>query len=231
MAELFKTVNLAFIPKRIFQVARVLRRKTFHTGQSDTGGMLWERKFLWYQYFIAGRSMEGLVVGCEICEDLWAPDSPGTGHALAGATVLVNLSASNETVGKDTYREMLVKSASAKLIAGYIYTSAGEGESTQDLVFGGHNLVAENGILLAESKRFIGETIYADLDIHRLTHERRRMTTYLPKGKENYQVITFHLEEENTKLERTFNGSRLFRQIKKNEINVVMKFYPFSPMV
>lgn len=152
-------------------------------------------------------TMDGLVVGCEICEDIWAPDAPSTAHALAGATVLVNLSASNETVGKESYRKMLVKSTSAKLIAGYIYSSAGEGESTQDLVFGGHNLIAENGTLLAESKRFIGETVYADLDIHRLTHERRRMTTYLPKGKENYQVVNFHLEEENTKLERNFNAA------------------------
>lgn len=149
-------------------------------------------------------TLEELVVGCEICEDLWAPDSPGNQHALAGATVLVNLSASNETVGKDAYRELLVKSASAKLIAGYIYTSAGEGESTQDLVFGGHNMIAENGTMLAQAKRFEGESVYADLDVHRLAHERRRMTTYQTKGQENYQVIPFHLEETDTVLERRF---------------------------
>ena len=91
-----------------------------------------------------------LVLGCEICEDLWVADPPSTSHALAGATVIATLSASNETVSKDAYRELLVKSTSARLLCGYIYTSAGEGESTQDLVFGGHNLIAENGTLLAQ---------------------------------------------------------------------------------
>lgn len=123
-------------------------------------------------------AIEGLKVGCEICEDLWVPDAPGSAHALAGATLLVNLSASNETVGKDEYREMLVKSASARMIAGYVYASAGEGESSQDLVFGGHNIIAENGTVLAQAKRFQNETVYGDVDIHRLLHERRRMTTY-----------------------------------------------------
>lgn len=84
---------------------------------------------------LEAEGMEGLVVGCEICEDIWVPDSPGISHAMAGATMLVNLSASSESVGKDTYRQMLVKSASAKLICGYVYCSSGEGESTQDLVF------------------------------------------------------------------------------------------------
>ena len=99
-------------------------------------------------------AIEGLKVGCEICEDMWAADSPANSHAKAGATVMVNLSASDETVGKDEYREMLVKSSSARNIMGYIYTSAGEGESSQDLVFGGHDIIAENGTVLARSKRF-----------------------------------------------------------------------------
>lgn len=159
-------------------------------------------------------SMEELVVGCEICEDIWVPDSPGTSHALAGASVLVNLSASNETVGKDSYREMLVKSTSGKLIAGYIYSSAGEGESTQDLVFSGHNMIAENGVILAQSQRFSGTEAYADLDLHRLNHDRRRMTTFSPSGRENYQIISFHLEEEDTKLERTFDPAPFVPSVK-----------------
>ncbi|MCI9463818.1 MAG: NAD(+) synthase [Lachnospiraceae bacterium] len=149
-------------------------------------------------------SMDGMLVGCEICEDIWAPDSPGTAHALAGATVIVNLSASHETVGKDSYRKMLVESASAKLIAGYIYASAGEGESTQDLVFGGHNMIAENGTTLAEAERFTCGITYADLDMHRLSHERRRMTTYLPEKKGDYQIVPFSIDEEETALTRTF---------------------------
>ena len=149
-------------------------------------------------------AMDGLKVGCEICEDIWMPQAPGGAHALAGATVIVNLSASDETVGKDEYRELLVKSSSARTITGYIYASAGEGESSQDLVFGGHNLIAENGTVLAQAKRFKNETIYADLDIRRLLHERRRMTTYLPDKMEQYRVVRIHMEKEETKLKRTF---------------------------
>lgn len=146
-----------------------------------------------------------LTVGCEICEDLWVANSPATDHALMGATVIANLSASNETVGKDEYRELLVKSASARLICGYIYTSAGEGESTQDLVFGGHNLIAENGTILAQVKRFTCETLYADIDVQRILSDRRRMGTFGTAPKENYAVVPFRLTVEETKLKRTFS--------------------------
>lgn len=147
-----------------------------------------------------------LKVGCEICEDLWVAEPPGTELALRGATVIANLSASNETVGKDEYRELLVKSASARLICGYIYTSAGEGESTQDLVFGGHNLIAENGVILAQVKRFQCETVYSELDVHRLTSERRRMGTF-GKEKPPYTKVSFSLEPEETKISRVFNSA------------------------
>jgi NAD+ synthase (glutamine-hydrolysing) len=149
-------------------------------------------------------NMKGLVVGCEICEDLWVANPPSTGHALKGATVLVNLSASNETIGKDEYRELLVKSASARLLSGYIYASAGEGESTQDLVFGGHDIIAENGSILAQSKRFTGQTVFADLDIHRILHERRRMSTFGQELEQPYQIVPFELNLCETKLDRTF---------------------------
>lgn len=149
-------------------------------------------------------NMKGLTVGCEICEDLWVANPPSTNHALMGATVIANLSASNETVGKDEYRELLVKSASARLLSGYIYTSAGEGESTQDLVFGGHNLIAENGVILAQSKKFIGETVYGDLDVHRILAERRRMGTFGKEPELPYLVVPFELEHCETKLERSF---------------------------
>ena len=90
-------------------------------------------------------SMRRLRIGVELCEDLWTPNPPSIGHALAGATVIVNLSASNEITGKDSYRRELVAGQSARLLSAYIYASAGEGESTQDLVFSGHNIIAENG--------------------------------------------------------------------------------------
>ncbi len=149
-------------------------------------------------------NLNGLTVGCEICEDLWVANPPSTNHALTGATVIVNLSASNETVGKDEYRELLVKSASARLLSGYIYASAGEGESTQDLVFGGHNLIAENGTILSQSKRFVGETVYADMDVHRINMERRRMGTFGKEPELPYLTVPFKLDKCETVLERVF---------------------------
>ena len=149
-------------------------------------------------------TMHGLTIGCEICEDLWVANSPGTSHAMMGATVIANLSASNETVGKDEYRELLVKSSSARLICGYIYTSAGEGESTQDLVFGGHNLIAENGIILVQTKRFRCEAIYGDIDVQRILSERRRMGTFGRAPQTVYQKVPFRLNISENKLERTF---------------------------
>lgn len=149
-------------------------------------------------------NLPGLVLGCEICEDLWVADPPSTSHALMGATVIANLSASNETVGKDAYRELLVKSASGRLICGYIYCSAGEGESTQDLVFGGHNLIAENGTILAQSRRFVGETVYGDLDLGRIRSERRRMGTFGARKELSYEIVPFSLNIEETELERKF---------------------------
>ena len=107
------------------------------------------------------REIPSLVIAAEICEDLWVPCPPSIGHVLAGATVIANCSASDEVVGKDSYRRSLIGGQSARLICGYVYANAGEGESTQDLVFGGHNLIGENGTLLAESRRFAPEVIYA----------------------------------------------------------------------
>lgn len=150
--------------------------------------------------------MEHLTIGCEICEDLWMANTPATAHALAGATVIVNLSASNETVGKDAYRELLVKSSSARMICAYLYTSAGEGESTQDVVFGGHNLIAENGTMLSQAKRFENSTVYADIDVSRIDLERRRMNTYRMQESEDYQIIPFVLKTVDTRLDRTFNS-------------------------
>lgn len=134
-----------------------------------------------------------LTVAAEICEDVWVPCPPSIRHALAGATVIVNCSASDEVVGKDSYRRELICGQSARLICGYVYANAGEGESTQDLVFGGHNIIAENGTRLAESKRFAPETVCADLDLERLNAERRRTTTYPAPDRSAYQTIRFSL--------------------------------------
>ena len=152
-------------------------------------------------------TVHGLTVGCEICEDLWVADAPAVNHALKGATIVANLSASNETVGKDEYRELLVKSVSARLICGYVYTSAGEGESTQDLVFGGHDLIAENGVILAQVKKFTCETLYSDIDVQKLLMERRRMGTFGKEPEGAYVKVPFRLEVTQTPLERSFGSS------------------------
>ena len=200
---------LAFIPKRyIPSYAEFYETRHFSAGNESAQMYLFDGKEVPFgtNILIAADAPSGLTVGCEICEDIWAPLSPSTLHAMAGATVLVNLSASNETIGKDTYRELLVKASSAKQIAAYIYTSAGEGESTQDLVFGGHNIIAENGTVLAQSKRFVPENIYTDIDIHRLRHERRRMSTFALENSESYYKVPIHMGEEETALTRTFGA-------------------------
>lgn len=148
--------------------------------------------------------MTGMEVAVEICEDLWVPAPPSIGHALAGANVIVNLSAGDEVTGKETYRKNLVKGQSARLVCGYIYATAGEGESTTDLVFGGHNMIAENGWLMAEAKRFTNETIYGDLDIRHLVTERRKMTTFPGTQADGYRRISFELNQEETVLTREF---------------------------
>ena len=149
--------------------------------------------------------MPHLTVAAEICEDLWVPAPPSLRHTLAGATVVVNLSASDELVGKDTYRRQLVSSHSASCICGYVYASAGDGESTTDLVFGGHNIIAENGSILKEAKRFQNETIYSDLDVDRIVSERRRMTSFPAQSSEGYTVVPFAVRREETELIRAFD--------------------------
>ena len=147
-------------------------------------------------------SIPGFVVGGEICEDLWAPNPPSISHALAGATVMFNISASDETTGKDAYRKALVESQSARLICGYVYAGAGEGESTTDLVFPGHNLICENGTCMAESKKFDTGIVYADLDVARLNGERRRMTTFIQNEDKAYVRVAFETEVKTLELER-----------------------------
>ncbi len=147
-------------------------------------------------------NMPGLVIAAEICEDAWVPCTPSISHAVAGATVIVNCSASDETTGKAAYRRSLITGHSASLVCGYVYANAGEGESTQDLVFGGQNLITEDGNLLAESKRFTNETIYADLDLQRINNERRRMSTFPASEAADYVMVPFSLNIEELKLKR-----------------------------
>ena len=156
------------------------------------------------QILFQAEGMEELVVAAEICEDVWSPIPPSIQAALEGATVIVNCSASDETIGKDTYRRALISGQSARLISGYIYANAGEGESTTDLVFGGHNIIAENGTVLKESSRYVNEIIYSELDLQRITGERRKNTTFQPLDEETLVRVPFTVEETKTFLTRTF---------------------------
>ena len=147
------------------------------------------------------RQMPAFVLGVELCEDLWSALPPSTFHALAGATVIVNCSASDETVGKAEYRRALVANQSARLLCCYLYASAGHGESTQDMVFAGHDLVAENGVLLAETEPFKGGDAVSELDCARMLAERARNTSFVPND-EGYQVVGFDLAVTETALTR-----------------------------
>lgn len=151
------------------------------------------------QLFVCSQ-MPKLKIAVEICEDLWTPNPPSIAHALAGADVIVNLSASNEITGKDAYRKELVGGQSARLISAYIYASAGEGESTQDLVFSGHNMIAENGRMLAESERFGYGATFTEIDVEKLVAERRRMTTFVTE--ESYIHTEFSVEIKDTAITR-----------------------------
>lgn len=198
---------LAFIPKRhIPNYGEFYEVRHFAPGNEEVEEFYFNGEMIPFgtNILLECDAVKGMVVACEICEDMWVANPPGTRHALAGANVIVNLSASNATVAKDVYRNGLITSTSARLVAGYIYASAGEGESTQDLVFDGHSMIAENGTLLCEAKRFEGKTIYGDLDIQKLRMERRRMNTFFPEEKAPYLVIPFSLEQEETELSRTF---------------------------
>ena len=156
------------------------------------------------QILYQAAEMDDLVVSAEICEDVWSPIPPSIEAAREGAIILVNCSASDETIGKDSYREELIKGQSARLIAGYVYANAGDGESTTDVVFGGHNIIAENGTILKEAKRFANEMIVSEIDIFRLLSERRKNTTFQTTEERHLPKVLFHISVEETALTRSF---------------------------
>ncbi len=148
------------------------------------------------------KELPELTFAAEICEDLWSPAPPSIELALGGATVIANLSASNETIGKEAYRKALITGQSARLICGYIFASAGEGESTQDLVFGGHRMIAENGTALADSCLYTTGLTISEIDIQRLVTERRRNTSFKCGAEPKMRRIPFSMRPERTVLTR-----------------------------
>lgn len=181
-----------FYEKRHFASGRPEVRSIHFAGQDAVMGT---------RLLFACEEMPSFVLGVEICEDLWSPVPPSCSHALAGATVVANLSASDETIGKDSYRRELVCGQSARLLCGYLYADAGHGESTTDMVFAGHNLIAENGALLSESIPFGNGCAQTELDLDRMQQERVRSSTFEPRN-EGYTRISFHLPLCETTLTR-----------------------------
>lgn len=154
-----------------------------------------------------------VAVGVEICEDLWMPVPPSSELAMLGANIIVNLSASNELIGKHAYRKQLVAQQSARCVCGYVYASSGFGESTTDLVFSGSALIAENGVILAESKRFSldEQLIISDIDVEYLYHDRLVSTAFsegslskdTDRGFELEFILPEYRKEAANKLSRT----------------------------
>jgi len=166
------------------------------------------------QQLFACENVPELVIGCEVGSDLWATEPISGLLTTEGATVMLNLSADSESVGKAAYRKNLVAQQSARCICAYVYAQAGAGESTQDLVFSGHDLIAENGVVMAESKKFTTGLIMADIDVQLLMGERRRISTY-PKQGEGVVTTTFALEEKELELQRVIPASPFIPQEEK----------------
>lgn len=198
--EVLGLVTKSFLPN----YGEFYEMRQFEPGPISAKNIIFDGKSVPFgpQILFQSTVMEELVVSAEICEDVWSPVPPSIGAAIEGATLLVNCSASDETIGKDCYREQLIAGQSARLIAGYIYANAGEGESTTDLVFGGHNIIAENGNILKESKRFSNEVIYSEIDIYRIVSERRKNTTFKMKEQPTLLKVPFDIASEGTALTR-----------------------------
>lgn len=200
---------LGFVPKvNLPAYNEFYETRHFTSGAADMGTVQFcgEEIPVGTNLLFSCENVVDLCVAAEICEDLWVPNPPSVQHALAGASVICNLSASDEMVGKGSYRRDLVAGQSARLVCAYLYATAGEGESTTDLVFGGQNLIAENGTVLAESTTFENEINVATIDVQRLASERRRMSTFPAAESKEYREISFALAEEETKLARFFDA-------------------------
>jgi NAD+ synthase (glutamine-hydrolysing) len=175
---------------------------------------------------VSNGSHNDLVIGVEICEDLWSPIPPSSYLAVNGATLILNLSASNDLVGKGDYRRSLVKNQSARTIAAYVYASAGYGESTTDLVFGGHHLIVENGQVLKESQRYQmeGTLIYSDIDLDVIRHDRMKANTFFTEQKRAYRWIEYRTHPKNKSIERHYPtmpfvpDNKMDRETRCNEI-------------
>lgn len=198
---------LGVVPKRFLpNYSEFYEKRHFseYAGENDTIDIDGESVPFGQKLIFTARQLKYFTVCAEICEDIWVANPPSNAHTAAGANITVNLSASNEIVGKEEYRRKMVEMQAAKTDSAYLYVSAGQGESTTDTVFSGHNLICENGTLLAQSKLFTTGTLTADVDLERLVFARRKTSSYLSDRAADYLYIPFDTEIEETRLTRTF---------------------------
>ena len=206
-------VLLGLIPKKyIPNYSEFYEARHFHMGPAETADIFVDGLLVPFGQNIIFTCEElGMTLAAEICEDLWTRIPPSNIHALAGANVIANLSASNELVGKGNRRRNLVKGQSSQLLAAYIYACAGEGESTTDCVFAGHNMIAENGSILAE-KRFSTGLCVSEIDVQKLRSERRRIGSFMTEERDDYTEIIFKYPS----LEKEISETNLTRPVAKS---------------
>ena len=198
---------LALIPKRhLPNYAEFYEKRNFQPYKGENRTVVFDGEEIPFGNKIVLRSEKDadFTVAAELCEDLWVPAPPSVSHALMGANIIVNLSASDETAGKAEYRRLIVGTQSGKTVSGYVYADAGEGESTTDMVFSGHNMICENGTLLAECRPFEDKGIlYVEIDVHKLAFERRRINTFYDTSSlSGYAFVPFRAEGNWEKLTR-----------------------------
>ena len=197
---------LAFIPKtHLPNYAEFYEKRNFqpYAGENTEIVFYGDRVPFGNKIVFAEEKEADFTVSAELCEDLWVPAPPSAAHAHAGANIIVNLSASDETAGKAEYRRLLVRSQSAKTVSGYVYADAGEGESSTDMAFSGHNIISENGEILKESVLFENGMIVSEIDAEKLSFERRRINTFYD-GRDlgGYRTISFKASSRGEKLTR-----------------------------
>ncbi|HEY8389720.1 MAG TPA: NAD(+) synthase, partial [Clostridia bacterium] len=193
---------LGLVPKKhIPNYAEFYELRYFTGGEIDcTVNIFGQDVLLSNKQIFVHNEIKNFSLGVEICEDLWVIEPPSIKYIKAGATIIANLSASNEIIGKADYRKLLVASQSGRGVCGYIYSDAGSGESSTDMVFAGHNIIAENGTILQESSLFYTGLTVTEIDIDKLSNERLRMKFI--KDDTDIKKIPFFLKKKHTELTR-----------------------------
>ncbi len=197
---------IAMIPKKnLPNYTELYEARYFTPWKNGVETILWNGREVPFgtDIIIRDKNIRNFMLAVEICEDVWTVNPPSNAHAISGATVIANLSASSEYAGKTKVRRDLVNGQSAKLICGYIYTSAGKGESTADMVYGGDNMICENGSMLARGKMFENDMIFAELDVDVIAYERKKVTTFVTEKQKSYNIVEIEFNKEDTELSRS----------------------------